>query len=377
MRDPARLTYCIGSCGVCLRSEKREGNQMNDRENWLRAIEFRSPQWIPCGVALSPLTWHTLRENLEEVVLRHPLIFKGYRKGSTDFDDFPPFYRAGERRRDNWDCVWYGTISGIEGVVVEHPLEDWRALDSYKPPDPKKFSERDERDWDKIRKTVAEQKAKGMLALGEGERLFDRLYFLRGYENLMMDIATDDPHLPKLIDLLLEHELENARLWLDAGVDCVAFHTDIGTQNALMISPEKFRKYIKPMFKTLFTTCREAGAHVLLSSDGRLLDIVDDLIECGVSIHDPQIRANTLDGIEQAYKGKMCVDLDLDRQMFAFCTPEDIHSHVREAVERLDAPEGGLMLIAAVYDAGVPLENIEALCEAMEKYCLEGRHPDA
>jgi hypothetical protein len=43
--------------------------------------------------------------------------------------------------------------------------------------------------------------------------------------------------------------------------------------------------------------CRAAGAHALLSSDGYMLDIVDDLIECGVSCHDPQVSANGLEGI--------------------------------------------------------------------------------
>ena len=38
----------------------------------------------------------------------------------------------------------------------------------------------------------------------------------------------------------------------------------------------------------VFQRCREAGVHVWYSSDGNILPIVDDLIECGVSIHDPQ-----------------------------------------------------------------------------------------
>ena len=50
-----------------------------------------------------------------------------------------------------------------------------------------------------------------------------------------------------------------------------------------------------------------------------------------------------------------------------FCQPADIDRHVREVVEALGSPEGGLWLNAEV-DDGVPLENIEALCEALEKY---------
>ncbi len=98
---------------------------------------------------------------------------------------------------------------------------------------------------------------------------------------------------------------------------------------------------------------------------------MEDLVEAGVSVHDPQFRASTLEGIDEAYKGRMCIDLDLDRQMFAFCEPEDIAEQIRESAERLNLPEGGLMMKAEVSGTNVPLENIEAICDAMEKYCID------
>jgi len=346
---------------------------MTERENYLRTIEFHNPQWIPCSVGFSPATWHKHREKLEELVLRHPLIFKDYKKESIDFDEFPPYYREGEYYRDNWGCLWYSAQGGLEGQVIEHPLADWKALGTYKIPDPLFKSERGERDWKKIKKDIQERKRKGLLTIGDGERLFDRLYFLRGFENLMIDFATDAPELPRLIEMLLDYEMRLVNKWLEIGVDVIGFHTDIGTQNSLMISPEKFRRYIKPMFKKIFTTCRKAGTHVSLSSDGRLLEIIDDLIECGVSIHDPQLRANTLEGVERVYKGKMCINLDLDRQMFPFCKPKDIKKQVREVVEKLGFPKGGLMVFGQIFGGDVPLENIEALCKAMEEYCLKGK----
>jgi uroporphyrinogen decarboxylase len=186
----------------------------------------------------------------------------------------------------------------------------------------------------------------------------------------MIDIVTDDPHLPRLINMLLDHEMKVVKKWLEIGVDTMFFHTDIGTQNGLMISPAKFRKYIKPMFKELFMTCRNAGTHVILSSDGRLVDIVDDLIECGVSVHDPQLRANTLEGIAKAYKGKLCIILDLDRQMFPFCKPSAIRRQIKDAVEKLYLPEGGLIIAGSFYGGNIPLENMEAACQAMEEFCL-------
>lgn len=88
--------------------------KMTERENYLRTIEFRNSNWIPCSVCFSPATWHKYREKLEELLLRHPLILKDYKRGSTDFDEFPPGYREGEYYRDNWGCLWYSAQGGLE-----------------------------------------------------------------------------------------------------------------------------------------------------------------------------------------------------------------------------------------------------------------------
>jgi uroporphyrinogen decarboxylase len=141
----------------------------------------------------------------------------------------------------------------------------------------------------------------------------------------------------------------------------------------LMISPRAFRKYIKPMYAAIFAPCKEAGVPVYLSSDGYLLDIIDDLVEVGVTTHDPQQRANTIEGIQKHYKGKMCIDLDLDRQGFPFMTPLHITGMIKNAVETLNSPEGGFMMKAEIGDPNTPLENIEAICDAFESYCFPRR----
>jgi len=357
---------------------------MTDRENYLRTIEFRNPEWIPCSIAICPADWHKHREKLEEIVLRHPLIFKDYKRGSVDFDNFPPRFREGEYFWDNWGCLWYSAQGGVEGRVVKNPLADWKALDTYKMPDPVKecdlswvedpsCTQFGGRDWEKAKRYVEEQRKKGLPTIVYGGCLFDRLYYLRGFENLMIDFATDAPQLPRLVEMLLNYEMRLISKWLEIGVDALWFHTDIGTQKGLMISPIKFRRYIKPMFKEIFTTCRKSGVHVELSSDGCLLEIIDDLIECGVSMHDPQIRANPLEKIESVYKGRICINLDLDRQMLPYCSPKDIKKQVKEVVKKLHSPEGGLMVWGVVCGGDIPLENIEAICEAMEEYCLKGK----
>jgi uroporphyrinogen decarboxylase len=346
---------------------------LTHRENWLRAVGFGYPEWIPCSVSFAPLTWETHRQALERLCWDHPRIWPDFDPEDVIPDEMPVVYRQGEYYRDNWGCVWYNIQGGLEGQVVGHPLADWSALDTYQMPDPLVWEERDRMpiDWAEIEQEVQERKDVSKLVWGGAGRLFDRLYFLRGWENLMMDLALEPPELTRLIDMLEANTTRLVEKWLQIGVDVVGFHTDLATQRALMISPASFRKHLKPMFCRIFQKVRSTGTHVYLSSDGHVLEIVDDLVECGVSVHDPQFRANTLEGIVKAYKGKLCANVDLDRQGFAFMTPREIREQIKQVVDQMAAPEGGLMVAASVWDTNTPVANIVAICEAMEDYCWQ------
>lgn len=339
---------------------------INDRENYMRALEFRRPQWVPIHFGTTPSVWQKYGERLEEIVLRHPLVFPDYRPGDYRARLKGPFIAPDEWLRDDWGCLWHNAQAGMLGQVVGHPLADWRALDHYRPPDP-----REQFDWRRLREETGEARRRGLLTRGAYEvtqgGFFDRLQFLRGMENLLVDFMEEPPALRRLIDMVLDYNMRYIRLWLEIGVDQMCFHGDLGTQKGLLISPATFRRHLKPGYKEMFSTCRSAGAHVWYSSDGCLLEIVDDLLECGVTLHDPQVRANTVQGIARAYRGRLCALVDIDEQMLPFCTPEEIHEQVREVVRAVGAPEGGLMIYAEP-SHDVPLENIEALCTAWEEH---------
>ena len=97
-------------------------------------------------------------------------------------------------------------------------------------------------------------------------------------------------------------------------------------------------------------------------------DLVDDLIDGGVQAINLQDLANGIDWIRDNLTGKVCVDLDIDRQkVVRFGTPQEIDALIREEVEKLGSKTGGLMMIHGMYP-GVPLENAKALMDAMEKY---------
>ncbi len=337
-------------------------------ENYLRASDFGHPDWIPCRVSIMPGTWKRYREDLEEIVLRHPKMFSGYRKGVRDFDKLPDLYYEGEYI-DSWGCLWKNIAEGLNGAVVRSPLEDWDALSEYMPPDPLTQGDwGNQVDWERVKKDFGRIKIEGGLARGGLTHgfMYMRLYYLRGFENFMVDIATDDPRLRQLINMVLDFNVRIIEKYLDAGAEYMNFGDDLGLQNSLPISPDKFREYLKPCYTRMFSMCREKGVGVYFHSDGHVLEIINDLIESGVTVLNPQIRANTLEGLEKFAKGKVCIDLDLDRQLFPFAAPTEIRDHILEAAGRLGSEKGGLMLFAEC-DPDVPLENIEVICETLEE----------
>jgi len=96
--------------------------------------------------------------------------------------------------------------------------------------------------------------------------------------------------------------------------------------------------------------------------------LIDDLLACGIEVLNLQDLVNGIDWIEKKLKGRVCIDLDVDRQkVTAHGTPDEIDALIRQEVEKLGSVQGGLMMIYGLYP-GVPLRNVKALMRAMEKY---------
>ncbi len=353
---------------------------LTERENYLRNVTLTGPQWMPCTVVISGASWDQLREEVEEVLVRHPMLFPDFLPGQRDYDnwDFGPAQRAGEVFTDAWGCQWKSSIDGIEGVVISSPLSDWKALDDYEPPNPMVEGDRGPVDWVEIHQSIREAKRKGELTTGGlvHGHLFMRLAYLRGFENLMLDMATDEPRLYQLIDVIVAHSLVIIAQYLEAGVDVMSLPEDLGMQQSSVMGPRMFEKWIAPAYRRLIEPCHKAGTLVYMHSDGYIMDIMDELLACGVDIINPQDLVNGIDALSDSLKGRVCIDLDIDRQKIVpYGTRQEIQNLIEEEVRKLGSPRGGLMLIVGIYPP-TPPQNIDAICDAMEQfrtYWFDGR----
>lgn len=307
-----------------------------------QAIRYQYPETIPVNVSFLPAAWIKYGNELQRLADEYPQFLSGFRYDPKTFS-YAETYHEGQHI-DEWGCVWSNIADGMEAIVTGHPVTCEEDIERLQIP-----SNRD-----------------GRLPHGF---MYLRLLDLCGFELAMTLFAEEGPELRQLIDKVLQYNM----LQLDAlipSLDKIAyFGDDLGMQRGLAIGPERWRKYIKPCFKALYSKVKLArpDTMIYMHTDGCIWEIIPDLVECGVDIVNPQYRANGLDHLVSVCKGRIPICLDLDRQLFPFATPSEIKSHVRECVEAFYMPAGGFALNAEL-NHEVPLENIAAMLEALEEY---------
>lgn len=318
--------------------------------------------------------WKTYREQLGEIVerLAPPPDF-GYGKGDRpdlpeSYDEIPSSERAATDIVDAWGVTWHNAQEGIAGIPKVYPLANWKALDTLKVPGVDVDEWGSPVDWRAIERGIAESGHQGYVKAG-GIRLWERMWFLRGMESLMMDVATGRPEVQELLDVVVEHNMTVVDKWLSLDVDGIGFGDDWGTQERLLINPRHWRRYFKPAYAKLFERVKRAGKHTWLHSDGYILPIIPDLIEIGLDVINPQLNCNGADNVGRLCRAQICVDADLDRQyVIPFGTPAEVREHVRQSIKTIASDDGGMLIIAHAYPLA-PLENVAALYEAFNEYC--------
>ncbi len=356
---------------------------MTSKERVKRAVHFQGPDRIP--YMWSALPGAVLRHGraLEEIFREYPDDFGVGGPEWAGFADFqvPARYEPGLWTEPEWNVVWRQEIRGIVGHPYICPLADWDNLATYEFPrvNPTAIAQQvaalrpsvgfDGMGAFETGRQAADRPPPDWYVMPGGGTLYERLQQLRGFENLLVDLATDDPRIYDLRDRVASYWHEALAEWARYEiVDCYAWFDDWGTQQALQIRPEKWRQFFKPAYDYIFEPLRAAGKDIHFHSDGYVWDIIPDLIEIGVHIVWVQVFLMGIEEFGREFRGKVCVRTDLDRQhVLPHGSPAEVKAHVKQAVDNLALPEGGLILHAEV-GPDVPLENVRALAEAYVEY---------
>ena len=313
------------------------------------------------------------QEALVELMESHPVLFKKASIPTLPYrPDFPNMARKDQPYVDDWGCLWETTQNGITGTVTQHPLSDWDNLKTYHYPDPNLCMGIGPIDWEAEQKRIQAAKNAGQLTMAglRHGHTFLQVCDICGCENVLYDMEDAEPKLKDLLEKIVEFNLNIIHRYLDMDVDIISYAEDLGMQYGPMLSRTNFETYFSPLYHRMMQPAVEKGTIIHMHSDGDIRTLLPYLLQNGVNIINLQDLVNGIDWIEENVKGKVCIDLDIDRQKITpFGTPKEVRSLVREEITRLGTREGGLMITYGLYP-GVPLENVKALMDAMEEYAF-------
>lgn len=332
---------------------------MNSRERVIRAIEMTGPDRVPLMHVTLPGAFTRYGDALWDLYRKYPDDVA--QVGSATSGEFGP--QVGTPSRDPWGSLWVRQTDEHKGQVVFHPLADWAALHAYRPPDTAS---------DQIIAAVAQrigENAGRKYTLADGDTLWQRMYYLHGFQATNEDLLAEPERCARLRDVILRVILRRlGRLGELDGLDGVHFRDDWGTQKSLLIRPELWRAFFKPAYARMFEVVHRAGQHVWLHSDGVIDPIIPDLVEIGIDVLNPQANCMPRERLRELVAGKVCLLGDLDRQWtLPRGSPADVRAAVRADVDTYGRFQGGLIARGEI--AGdVPLENVEAMLHEIAVY---------
>jgi uroporphyrinogen decarboxylase len=284
-----------------------------------------------------------------------------------------------DRIVDDWGTAWVRSPGAGYFEIPEPPLRHASLgdLDRYPWPDlahPSRFEGLAER-------CKAIQSAGYACVLMSGVTLFEQSYLMRGVAEFLMDLAGDEDFflalMEKMKGLLVPYVRELMRHVGDC-VDVVLTGDDLGTQESTFMSPEAYRRLIKPHQGEVLAAIKEGSkAKIFYHSCGNIYPLLGDLIDIGVDLLNPvQVSAPGLADtarLKREFGNRLSFCGAIDTQeVLPHGSPTDVRAEVRRRIRDL-APGGGYVA-AAVHciQPDVPPENIVAMCEEVKK---AGRYP--
>jgi len=326
---------------------------LTSRERVVRTLCFEGVDRPARDIWLLPAAFFGREKELQAILDQYPSDFGP--SGYKDPADESPLYTPGEWT-DYWGSGWVNIQAGMIGEMKHPAIDDWSRLAHWKPP----YHLLGVGFEDVNRICAASDK---FILLGL-PRPFERLQFVRGSENVYMDLAWGTKEVFTLLDMIHDYYMRHLEYVVKTDVDAVSFMDDWGSARALLISPAMWVEYFKPLYKDYCDMAHSHGKFIFMHSDGYILDIYEHLIEIGVDAINSQLFAMPIEEIGRRFKGRITFWGELDRQhILPFGTPDDVRAAV-ERVKRALWDERGGCMGEAEFNKGYSLENIRAFFEA-------------
>jgi hypothetical protein len=201
---------------------------------------------------------------------------------------------------------------------------------------------------------------------------------IRDVEQWYMSLSLRPEHVRKIFERQTEAGLRNLEAVRDACGDAITVvyvtGTDFGAQDRPFISPKLYRDLFKPFHKRVNDWIHEnTNWKSFMHSDGAMWKLLPDVVEAGFDILNPvQTSAADMEParLKETYGDRVTFwGAGIETQTtLPFGTPSEVRAMVKERM-RTFGPGGGYVFNTIHnLQAGVPVENIVALYEAVNEY---------
>lgn len=238
-------------------------------------------------------------------------------------------YQIGQYK-DEWGCLFTNIHEGVIGEVKQAIVngEEWEDAENVHIP-------RELLTFDRDAVNEFCKNTDKFVFAGPCPRPFEQLQFIRGTENLYMDLMDMPENMEVFLKEMHAFYCELLEEWAKTDVDGLRFMDDWGSQNTLLINPKLWREIFKPMYKDYIDIAKKYHKKIFMHSDGNTLQIIPDLIELGLDALNAQIFCIGVEKLEP-YAGKLTFWGEIDRQhMLVEGTEEEISSAVKKVKDTL------------------------------------------
>lgn len=285
---------------------------------------------------------------------------------STDFGRFIPLDE--HTTVDEWGVGWQGG-KHMHYAEILHPLAGLTRADIRRYPFPD--LEQPYR-YAGVAANVADIHAQGLAAAYFAGSIFETAWYLRGMEQLFLDLLTERATADVLLNRITDIVSRSAAYLAEADLDLLILGDDIATQRGLLMSLDMWREHFKPRLTQVIRAAKAAQPEILVfyHSDGNVWDAIPDLIEAGIDVLNP-VQPECMDpaAVKEEFGDRLSFfgTISVQKTM-PFGTPEDVRAEVRERMATVGQGGGLLLAPSHVLQPDTPWENIVALFAAIEEY---------
>ncbi|MFH1616438.1 MAG: uroporphyrinogen decarboxylase family protein [Planctomycetota bacterium] len=333
---------------------------MNNKQRVVTVLRHITPDFIPYNIAFTidsqkKMVDYYGNENFIETIGNH-LVVAPVIKVDWGESDEKGYYT------DEFGVVFNRTIDRDIGVPIPILRNNRVGQITFPETDaPYRFT--------KLEEAIKENPDKFIL-MAFDSALFERAWFLRGMEDLLIALVSDRDFVEQLFDAIVAFDLKIIDMGLSRypEVDGVIFGDDYGTQTGVMMGEDLWQQLVKPRLAKLFGRVKEHGKFVFLHSCGAVSCLFDDLVQIGLDCFNPfQPEVMDIYAMKKKYQGRLSFYGGISVQrLLPFGNPQDVRREITRIIDEIGSSGGYIAGPSHGIPGDIPARNIAAMLEVLQ-----------